>query len=87
MVVFEDNMSFVVLNKKVIIYGAETAHGNNVVVEYDNNFHYLGNKSATISTVVEFLSSINKPLSNSDIDSIVVENNLKNVNNASIENY
>jgi len=54
MIVYETGVSYRLLDSEVTFYSDETAYGWNVVAEYYDIYHNLGNESVTLELAINF---------------------------------
>jgi hypothetical protein len=77
MIVYDDGISYRILDSEVKFYADETAYGWNVVADYNKSYYNLGNESVGIELAVSFWQNQNnKMLSQDELKQIMTDNQL-----------
>lgn len=75
--VYDDGVSYLVLDSEVKFYADETAYGWNVVAEYYGNYHYLGDDRVSLQLAIEFWEERHKRfLSDEELKQIMEDNHI-----------
>ncbi len=77
MIVSDDGIPYKVLGSELKFYADETAYGWNVVVEYNEKYHYLGSEPINIQVAVSFWQEQNnRMLSQDELKQVMLDNHL-----------
>lgn len=77
MIVYNDYVTFKVLDKEVNLITDELYFGRNTVAEVDGKIHYLGNEIANVAAAIfAWQESNGRDLSNEELRQVLFDNNL-----------
>jgi hypothetical protein len=74
-VLYDRNSKYKVLDLELSVSSEETSYGLNTVIEYCDEFYYIGDKPDNIETILDFCQQDLKiKLSHSQILDIIIDN-------------
>jgi len=79
MIVYKDCVTFTVMGEEIHLYSEELEHGRiNTVAEFDEqNYHYMGDEPATISTAVYAWQEVHgRDLTGEELRQVMLDNKL-----------
>jgi hypothetical protein len=74
---YRDATAFIILDIEVLLYSEEVNGNLNTVAQIDNDIYYLGDNPPNILSAVEaFEEFTNAKLSQSELNKVMIDNNL-----------
>jgi len=85
-VLVDDSISYNILGSKVSFFIEDTAYGNNVVAEYNDQYYYWGDEIANIELAIIFWQEQNnRMLSQAELQQIMKDNERESDNGSQEE--
>jgi len=77
MIVFEDNIVYNVLGRKIILISDRINDSQNTVAEIEEIYYYLGNETANVlAAVLAWQEFSGRDLTEDELNQVMIDNNL-----------